>query len=253
MKTEKIRFVALPDCWGPPMTCTLATWVGPGDQAILPAFADPLWLQATVLRGGVPVLYDCSWPELIPDIDLIAELITNRTRMILCSALQGDHCSRLAEFLALRDIPLVRDLRDWPRDEALKHIQQPGKGGEKGGIALLQGESNQCLMALWGWAIDRMDQLLNANSVGGCTDPCPDPFEIIPGRVVETPYEPDRPKAGAGVRLLAEKPNAPIPREAVKVYPLTASATLMERLRLSSENFTRSLSQRERCFYLPGF
>jgi alanine-synthesizing transaminase len=63
---------------------TLRALLNPGDEVLIPSPDYPLWTAATVLNGGRAVYYPC--PEsngFNPDVDIVAQLITPRTRAIV--------------------------------------------------------------------------------------------------------------------------------------------------------------------------
>lgn len=63
---------------------TLRALLDPGDEVLIPSPDYPLWTASVVLNRGKPVHYPCP-PDLNfhPDLDVLADLITPRTRAIV--------------------------------------------------------------------------------------------------------------------------------------------------------------------------
>jgi hypothetical protein len=150
------------------MASTLASWVGPGDQAIVPAFIHPSWIHSITLRGGIPVFYDCHWPEMAPSLDMLAACITNRTRMVLDCSIPGSHKRELENYLLKRDLPLIQDLSDWPMQMALNHLAESFPMDKKsGGIAIMNFSEHEKIMIGWGWAQQRLQAICTPFSAFG--------------------------------------------------------------------------------------
>ncbi len=74
--------------------------VGPGDEVILSAYDFKANFTNVVLLGAVPVLVDCRGDDAQIDVAAIEAAITEKTKAIIASHLQGG----LVDMLALREI-----------------------------------------------------------------------------------------------------------------------------------------------------
>ena len=74
--------------------------VGPGDEVILSAYDFKANFTNVVLLGAVPVLVDCRGDDAQIDVSVIEAAITDKTKAIMASHLQGG----LVDMLALREI-----------------------------------------------------------------------------------------------------------------------------------------------------
>jgi len=63
---------------------TLRALLNDGDEVLIPSPDYPLWTAAVTLNGGRPVHYPCPpHKRFHPDLEVLASLITNRTRAIV--------------------------------------------------------------------------------------------------------------------------------------------------------------------------
>jgi dTDP-4-amino-4,6-dideoxygalactose transaminase len=76
------RVLITHSCTGALEMAALLAEIGPGDEVVMPSFAFPSLPNAVVLRGAVPVFVDIRADTLNMDEGLLAEAITNRTRVL---------------------------------------------------------------------------------------------------------------------------------------------------------------------------
>ena len=77
-----------------------AAQVGPGDEVILSAYDFKANFTNIALLGATPVLVDCRESDAQLDVSLVEDAITDKTKAIIASHLQGG----LVEMAALREI-----------------------------------------------------------------------------------------------------------------------------------------------------
>jgi len=76
------RVLLTHSCTGALEMAVLLAEVGPGDEVVMPSFAFPSLPNAVALRGGVPVFVDIRADTLNLDEALVADAITDRTRVL---------------------------------------------------------------------------------------------------------------------------------------------------------------------------
>ncbi len=74
--------------------------IGPGDEVILSAYDFKANFTNVLLLGAVPVLVDCRADDAQLDVSAIEDAITNKTKAVIASHLQGG----LVDIVALREI-----------------------------------------------------------------------------------------------------------------------------------------------------
>jgi dTDP-4-amino-4,6-dideoxygalactose transaminase len=100
------RVLLTHSCTGALEMAVLLAEVGHGDEVIVPSFAFPSLPNAVALRGGVPVFVDIRPDTLNLDEELVADAITERTRVLA----PIDYAGVGAELVAFADLARAYDL-----------------------------------------------------------------------------------------------------------------------------------------------
>ena len=91
--------------------CAILLNIQPGDEVIVPSFTFVSTVNAFVLRGARPVFVDVRPDTLNLDESALEQLITSRTKAILCVHYAGVGCEMdaIMEIAARHGIPVVED------------------------------------------------------------------------------------------------------------------------------------------------
>jgi dTDP-4-amino-4,6-dideoxygalactose transaminase len=105
------RVLLTHSCTGALEMAVLLAEVGPGDEVVVPSFAFPSLPNAVALRGGVPVFVDIRADTLNLDEELVADAITDRTRVLapIDYAGVGAEVAAFVELARKHDLVVVED------------------------------------------------------------------------------------------------------------------------------------------------
>jgi len=129
--TGSARALLTHSCTAALEMAAILTDVGPGDEVIMPSYTFVSTANAFALRGATPVFVDIRPDTLNLDEQLVAEAITDRTRVIVPVHYAGVPCQMdvLAQMAEDNDLWLVED--------AAQALQSTWQGRPLGGIGHL--------------------------------------------------------------------------------------------------------------------
>jgi dTDP-4-amino-4,6-dideoxygalactose transaminase len=105
------RVFLTPSCTAAMEMGAILTDLRPGDEVILPSYTFSSTANAIVLQGAIPVFCDTDPATMNIDVNLIEELITPRTRMILPIDYAGIPCEidRIQEIARKHELVVMQD------------------------------------------------------------------------------------------------------------------------------------------------